>query len=162
LSYIFAQTLNPGPFILELLTAPIGIIFAYSMPKRKAWGYSLFRQAEGLRHYIKVGKWRQEIAEKQVFIEEMLPLAISLQVVDKLAKDMEELGIKPPEYMNNFTAATFSRDFTNFEKSAADNMVTGQSSSPSGHSSWSGGSGFSGGGGGSSGGGGGGGGGGSW
>lgn len=164
LTFFVARTYNFGPYLLALLTMPIGIIFAAGIPKRKAWGYSLFRQAEGLKHYLEVGKWRQEIAERELFVKEMLPLAIALRVVDKLAQDMDELGIKPPQYMTNFTISTFSNDFVRFQSSATSNIIAHNSSSSwSGHSSWSGGSGFSsGGGGGFSGGGGGGGGGGSW
>lgn len=165
LTFFYIYTLNAGPFLLAMLSIPVGCIFAANMPKRKAWGYSLFRQAEGLKHYLEIGKWRQEIAEKELFVKEMLPLAIALRVVDRLADDMKELGIKPPEYMSNFTVSNFSNDFVRFQTTAAASMVAGSSGghSWSGRSSWSGGSGFSGGGGGGfSGGGGGGGGGGSW
>jgi hypothetical protein len=150
-----SQTYNFYPLVLEgILTVP-GLILAYSMPRRTAWGYSLYRQISGLKYFIGKGKWRQQIAEKHLFLEETLPLAISLGVVDQLAKQMEDLNIKPPEYMNGFTAATLTHDLNHFESQAASQI----SSSPSGKSSWSGGSGFSGG---SSGGGFGGGGGGSW
>jgi len=126
------------------------------MPRRTAWGHSLYRQITGLKFYLNAGKWREEIAEKNLFFEEILPLAISLGVVHKLASDMEALGIEPPEYLNGFTAAYLVSDLDHFSSSAATNIA----SSLSGRSSWSGGSGFSGGGGG--GGGFGGGGGGSW
>jgi uncharacterized membrane protein YgcG len=162
LSFFTAITRNPGPLFFSFILIIPGIFLALNMPKRKAWGYSLFRQSMGLKHYLEIGKWREEIAEKNLFVGEMLPLAIALGVVDKLANDMKELGIKPPNYMGNFTTAAFVHDFNRFSSTAATNLTTApQSSHWSGSSSWSGGSGFSCGGG-FSGGGGGGGGGGSW
>ncbi len=152
---------NFFPMVLSILFLWPTLWLAKSMPRRTAWGYSLYRQAEGLHWYIGKGKWREEIAEKHLFLEEILPLAISLGVVDKLTKDMADLNIKPPDYFGGVTAASFHHDLGSFYKSS----VTTLASSPSGKSSWSGGSGFSGGGssgGGSSGGGFGGGGGGSW
>ncbi len=150
------ETDNQGPIILFWILSPVGLIFAWSMSKRTAWGHSLFRQAKGLQYYIGVGKWRQEIAEKNLFLEEILPLAICLGVVDKLASQMKDLGVEPPSYMNGFTTQMLASDFNNFNSVVASTL----SSTPSGKSSWSGGSGFSGGG--FSGGGFGGGGGGSW
>ena len=147
---------NSIPMVLVALTVLPTILMARSMPRRTAWGYSLYRQIEGLRWYIDKGKWREEIAEKHLFLEEVLPLAISLGVVKKLAKDMAELGIKPPDYFKGVVMSSFYTDLNSFCRSSAATIV----SSPSGKSSWSGGSGFSGGG--SSGGGFGGGGGGSW
>lgn len=155
--YFTNQTLNSGPLILLFLSIVPSIILILSMPRRTAWGYSLYRQATGLKYYINVGKWRQEIAEKHLFIEEILPLAICLGVVGKLAKDMDALALPPPSYLNGFTAAHFASDFNHFSRQAVNNIVS--SPQASGRSSWSGGSGFSGG---SSGGGFGGGGGGSW
>lgn len=153
--------LNAGPVLLLLVTPVPTVMFAGAMPRRRAWGYSLYRQAEGLRYYLKLGKWRTEIHEKHLFFEEILPLAISLGVVNKLAKDMVVLAVEPPDYFTGFTAHTFARDFSSFNRSVNSSLLSAPSSSHwSGRSSWSGGSGFSGGG--SSGGGFGGGGGGSW
>ncbi len=143
-------------FLLLLTVAPVGYL-AISMPRRTAWGHSLYRQIKGLRWYLEKSKWREEIAEKHLFLEEVLPLAISLGVVKKLAKDMASLGVKPPDYFEGVTESGFYSAIGSFYRSSS----TALASSPSsGRSSWSGGSGFSGGG--SSGGGFGGGGGGSW
>jgi uncharacterized membrane protein len=159
LTLIFgSETNNFVPLALLLVTLVPAIAIIVSMPRRTAWGYSLYRQVTGLKYYIDVGKWRQEIAEKHLFLEEILPLAISLGVVGKLARDMEALALPPPSYLHGFTATHFASDFNRFSAQAANNIVSSPHSS--GRSSWSGGSGFSGGG--SSGGGFGGGGGGSW
>ena len=147
---------NAVPMILFFLTALPVVLLARSMPRRTAWGYSLYRQIEGLRWYINKGKWREKIAEKHLFLGEILPLAIALGVVKKLAKDMAELGVRPPDYFEGVMISNLYTDLNNFCRDSAATLV----SSPSGKSSWSGGSGFSGGG--SSGGGFGGGGGGNW
>ena len=150
------RTYNFGPVILLAALFAPGLIFALSMPKRAAWGYSLFKQTKGLKHYLQIGKWRHEINEKNLFFEEILPFAVSLGVVEKLAKDMQGLGIAPPNYFGGTTTGTFMSDFNSFRNSASSGFVSAPKSSGG---SWSGGSGFSGG---SSGGGFGGGGGGSW
>ena len=131
-------------FLLAGLSLP-GFIFAYQMPRRTAWGYSLYRQITGLRYFIDKGKWREQIAEKHLFLEETLPLAISLGVVNQLAKDMAELGVKPPEYLQGFTAASLASDFGHFTTQTSSTLASAPTSS--GRSSWSGGSGFSSGGG---------------
>ncbi len=151
-----SRTDNIGPLFVLLPASVVGILIARFMPQKTAWGYSLHRQTKGLKYYLGKGKWREEIAEKHLFLEEMLPLAVSLGVVNRLAKDMADLGVEPPNYMAGITTANLNRNLAGFNTVAASAI----SSNPSGKSSWSGGSGFSGGG--SSGGGFGGGGGGSW
>ncbi|MFH1601504.1 MAG: DUF2207 domain-containing protein [Candidatus Shapirobacteria bacterium] len=153
-------TANPGPILLLIAGILPAILFGKNMPRRTAWGHSLFRQITGLRYYLGKGKWREEISEKHLFLEEMLPLAICLSVVTKLTSDMAKLEVPPPSYLNGFAVSTFNADFNRFSRQASANLVSSPSQSWSGRSSWSGGSGFSGGG--SSGGGFGGGGGGSW
>jgi len=152
----FISFASSVPLFLFFLFLVPTILMAKSMPRRTARGYSLYRQVKGLQWYINKSKWREEIAEKHLFLEEILPLAISLGVVGKLTKEMASLGVRPPDYFEGVVAAGFYSDLRGFYK----NSTTVLSSSPSGKSSWSGGSGFSGGG--SSGGGFGGGGGGSW
>ena len=127
------------------------------LAQKSAVGTNLWLQTRGLRKTITYGKWREEVKEKNLFIEEVLPFAVAFGVVDKLASDMDSLGVTPPDYLGSahlgsLTAAQFVNDFST---SVGQNLSYNPSSSSS-----SGGSGFSGGG--SSGGGGGGGGGGSW
>ncbi|MFA5026237.1 MAG: DUF2207 domain-containing protein, partial [Candidatus Shapirobacteria bacterium] len=146
--FFFASVTGNGGPVLVVITGFIpSIIMAWQMPRKTAKGYSLNRQAEGLKYYLSKGKWREEIAEKQLFLEEMLPLAITLGIVDQLAKDMKYLGMEPPKYFEGVAMNSFVNDLNNFSSSTA----TGLTSSPSNYSgsgSWSGGSGFSGGGGG--------------
>jgi len=160
---VFATTINTMAFLetiwtfaIFLVSAVTAIIFAWNMPQKTAVGTNLALQVRGLRETIRLGKWREEIKEKHLFIEEILPFAIALGVIGKLTKDMSALDIRPPKYleggrgMNNLAWSGFVSDFSH-------SAASGLSYNPS--SSSSGGSGFSGG---SSGGGGGGGGGGSW
>jgi uncharacterized membrane protein YgcG len=149
-----------GPLVVYSISVILGYIFTLSMPKRTAKGYAYFRQIEGLKFYLKKGKWRHEVAEKNLFLDEVLPLAVALGAVDSIANDMKELGIKPPSYFVGSSMASFSRDFGKFYLLSSSSLMSTPGGVLSGKSSWSGGSGFSGGG--FSGGGFGGGGGGSW
>lgn len=142
--FFTSQTTNYGPMIVVVLGIVPTMILAINMPRKTAWGYSLHRQAVGLKYYLSKGKWREEIAEKNLFLEEMLPLAIALGVVNKLTADMKELGIEPPKYFQGMVIGSFANDLNNFNSTT----TSGLTMSPSGSSSWSGGSGFSGGGGG--------------
>lgn len=147
-------SINTGNFLPLFLLVPFAIFaifFSFAMPRKTAKGYALYRQIKGLKFYLGKGKWREEINEKHLFLRDMLPLAISLGVVNKLARDMQDLGVKPPSYFNAHTAV-WASSFNSFNSSAGSSLIAGSSSS----GSWSGGSGFSGGGGGGFGGGGGG------
>jgi uncharacterized membrane protein YgcG len=144
------------PILLMIASFVSSIVFIFLMPQKTAVGTNLSLQAKGLRETIRLGKWREEIKEKHLFIEEVLPFAISLGVIAKLTKDMAALNITPPKYMSGgFVGNTMA--WSGFVSDFSSSAASGLSYNPS--SSSSGGSGFSGG---SSGGGGGGGGGGSW
>lgn len=144
------------PIVALFVQIPLGMTLAYNMPQRTAVGNNLWLQSRGLKKTIQYGKWREEINEKHLFIENVLPFAVALGVVQQLAKDMEELNLKPPSYMgaSNLTSWSTAQFVSGFGSEMASSLSYNPSSSSS-----SGGSGFSGG---SSGGGGGGGGGGSW
>lgn len=146
------------PVSLVLLQVPVGLFVGYNMTQKTAVGTNLWLQARGLRKSIKYGKWREEIKEKKLFIEEVLPFAVALGVVDRLSKDMKDLNIQPPDYLH--TAGLTSLSTQDFVKGFSQEVGSSLSYNPSSSSS-SGSSGFSSGGG-FSGGGGGGGGGGSW
>jgi len=158
--YFYSITGNPYPFITQAVSFVPGVIIAFAMPRRTPKGYSFYRQIQGLKWFLEKGEWRYKIQEKHLFIEEILPLAVALGVVDKIADDMKELGIKPPSYISGMNVGKFSKDLALFNAMASSNLMSAPGGKFSGFSSWSGGSGFSGGG--FSGGGFGGGGGGSW
>lgn len=137
------------------LSMLVAIGCAFQLPGRTAAGHNYALQARGLRDNIANGKWRQEIQEKHLYIENIFPFAVALGVVQKLTQDMAALELEPPSYINHIPAGlAFNSWVSDFTTQASSSMSYNPSSS-----SRSGGSGFSGG---SSGGGGGGGGGGSW
>ena len=139
---------NIIPIIFLVLTIPIALLLARSIPRRTAWGYSLFRQITGLRYFLDIGRWRHEIHEKHLFLEEVFPLAISLGVVTKLASDMKDLSIAPPSYFESVGLVNFYVWYAGFESSFSNTLVSSPGGKWSGSGSWSGGSGFGGGGGG--------------
>lgn len=147
---------EPWPVLVLFISFIVSLIFALKMTQKTAVGTNLSLQAKGLRDTIRLGKWREEIKEKHLFIEEILPFAISLGVIAKLTKDMAALHLTPPAYFGGgFGTDTrgWSGFMNDFSKSAQSGLSYNPSSSTSGRSGFSGGS---------SGGGGGGGGGGSW
>jgi uncharacterized membrane protein len=139
-----------------LVGLPLSLLLGWNLMQKTISGTNAMLQAKGLKETLRLAKWRDEIKEKHLFIEAIIPYSIALGVIDKLSKDMDDLGIKPPEYISRgFTRGTTLNAFTNgFSSSATSSLAYNPNSS-----SRSSGSGFSGG---SSGGGGGGGGGGSW
>jgi uncharacterized membrane protein len=152
--------LTPVAYLSTLTFLPM-LILAWHMPQKSAVGTNYMLQASGLKQSIARGKWREEVKEKHLFIEEVLPFAIAFGVIKKLAKDMEKLNIEPPKYLDSNTIRNVGMySFINSFNSQAASSLSYNPSRHSGSSSWSGGGGFSSGG--SSGGGGGGGGGGSW
>lgn len=135
------------PAIIGISSA-LASFLAVKMPRKTAKGYALYLQVKGLKKYLEIGKWRHEIYEKNLFLEEMIPLAISLGVVNKLSSQMKDLGINPEKISSNYVIA--SSGFNNLEKSLSASLLSGAPRSSS--SGWSGGSsggGFGGGGGGS-------------
>lgn len=142
--YQIAQT------VLAVFLAVPMVFLGIAMPSRTPKGHQLYRQIKGLKFFTSKGKWRYEVAEKKLFIEEMLPLAVALGIVDKLARDMKELGIKPPEYLGGFAAANLSTSLSSFESTASKALASAPGgSSGGGFSGGSAGGGFGGGGGGS-------------
>jgi len=154
------STSNAVPCILLGISAIPTFLLAIKMPRKTPQGYAFFRQIVGLRWYLDKGKWREEIAEKNLFFEEVLPLAICLGLVNKLTKEMTALGVQSPSYLVGLDTHNFASELNHFYRQANSTLLSSSKGILSGRSSWSGGSGFSGGGG--SGGGFGGGGGGSW
>ena len=150
------ETMSIWPAFLFIGQSLAGLFFVFNMPQKTAKGTNLMLQARGLRETIKLGKWREEIKEKNLFIEEIFPFAVALGVVNKLAKDMEALNLKPPSYLESYVLY-HGLSLQNFTSSFSSQVSSSFTYNPS-SSGWSGGSGFSGG----SSGGGGGGGGGSW
>lgn len=149
-------TNNWWPLALAGVSSGLSMYLALMMPRKTVAGFRLHRQVVGFEEWLKTGKWREEIAEKNLFLSETLPFAVVLDVVGKLVKQIKQLGMADSpelEYTGGWLSQSrgwqrFSHDL---DRAVSLPRKTG--------SSWSGGSGFSSG---SSGGGFGGGGGGSW
>lgn len=141
--------------ILVVLDLAIIFVLVTRLTQKTGKGFNYMLLSQGLRETIRRGKWREEIKEKHLFIEEILPFAVSLNVVDKLSADMKDLGLEPPQYVGGSTTGfTTTQAFVSgFTSDVSSNLSYNPSSSSGGGGSF---------GGGSSGGGGGGGGGGSW
>jgi uncharacterized membrane protein len=146
------------PYVIFVIQAVFSLILGLNLVQKTATGSNYHMQAKGLRRTIKDGKWREVIKEKNLFIEEVLPFAIALGVINQLARDMKGLNLQAPAYASSFyhsgSTSNFSQSLNSFASSTSSTLsYNPQSSSSSGRSGFSGGS---------SGGGGGGGGGGSW
>ncbi|MFC1750799.1 DUF2207 family protein, partial [Pseudomonadota bacterium] len=143
------------PFVLTIIQTPFVFILAFLMVQKSAIGTNYHLQAKGLKHTINVGAWRQKVHEKNLFIQDVLPFAISLGVINKLTRDMKDLDVSPPSYLAGSTAAAHGFNtgafINNFATQAGNNLSYNPSSSSAGGSGFSGG--FSGGGGGGGGGG---------
>ncbi len=131
----------------------INFWFAYHFPQKTSLGTKSYLFLKGLQENLRRGAWRDTIKEKHLFLEEIIPYAISLGSINQLAKDMKKLDLQPPEYVGSFAIGSnigaLDAGLISFTKSAAHSFAYNPKS----------GSGFAGG---FSGGGGGGGGGGSW
>ncbi len=91
---------------LWTLSAALAAWCGYHLPRRTAVGHYWRSQLVGLRETIKRGRWREKIKEKHLFVDEVLPFAVGLGVVTALAKDLDDLGIAPPDYATGMLTGT--------------------------------------------------------
>lgn len=155
LASLLAPPQSPLPYLVTIFQFILVPFFAKSMVQKSAIGNNYYLQAKGLRETIRRGAWREKIHEKHLFIDEVLPFAISFNVLQKLTKDMEALHMQAPEYLaaSGWSSTNFANSLNHFGTHATRTLAYNPSSSgTSGGSGFSGGSsggGFSGGGGGS-------------
>lgn len=71
-----------------LLGVFVAMIIGYFIPRRTALGHGVYRQLVGLRSYISLGKWRYEHYEKNLFLDELVPIAMALRVVSEVSAMM--------------------------------------------------------------------------
>lgn len=130
------------------------LIFSPFMPARSALGRNAFREVVGLREWIRLGAWREQIHEKHNFFEEVLPFTIAFGLTDKFIKAFSEAEIKDVtknmawyQGVGSFSAANFSSSFGSFGRSVqySATLMAAHSASRGG-SAFGGGGGFSGGG----------------
>ncbi len=150
-----ATTVGLG-FLLIIVTGIIDFLFVgQNLPQKTSLGTKDYLFIKGLKENLKRGAWREAIKEKHLFLEEIIPYAIALGTIKQLAKDMKDLDLQPPDYLNSFVAwntfDSFTSDLNSFAKAASSSISYNPKSGVSGGSGFSGG--FSGGGGGGGGGG---------
>ncbi len=155
---IFSFSLNSivGWIILIILiTIAVDFFLSRNLPQKTPIGMQHYLFIKGLKENLKRGAWRDSIKEKHLFIEEIIPYAIALGTIKQLAKDMKELDLQPPDYLNSFVAwntlDSLTSDLNAFARATENSITYNPKSSGSGGSGFSGG--FSGGGGGGGGGG---------
>lgn len=157
---------SPGIIFSSIVSSLIVIGLSFFMPARSAKGRKALKEVVGLRQWIRLGAWREQIHEKHNFFEEVLPYTIAFGLTHKFINAFKATDLEK-------TSSAYLKDLSWYQSSTplsiahfADSMDSLGSSLGSGvaatrpKSASSGGSGF--GGGGFSGGGFGGGGGGSW
>jgi uncharacterized membrane protein len=154
---IFAATTNSPVMIFSMLFSSLIIfVFSFFMPSRTPKGRKALKEVVGLKEWIRIGAWREQIHEKHNFLEEVLPYTIAFGLTYKFLKAFKESDLKDLSWYQSsrpITISTFNHSLSSFNNSVTRGVAATRPAS-------SGGSGFSGGG--SSGGGSGGGGGGSW
>lgn len=146
-----------APLVAFGASGLIILAFAFFMPARTPKGRKALKEIVGLREWIRLGAWREQIHEKHNFLEEVLPYTIAFGLTHKFIAAFTNADLKQLTWYQSsqpLTVPHFSDSFGHFQ----DHLNQGVASTRP-RSAGSGGSGFSGG---SSGGGFGGGGGGSW
>lgn len=150
--------LGSGGIVAPILSGLIIIGFSFFMPARTPKGRKALKEVVGLREWIRIGAWREQIHEKHNFLEEVLPYTIAFGLTYKFLQAFKQADFEKLTWYQGsrpLSVAYFSNSMSNFGNSVSSGIAKTRPISAS-----SGGSGF--GGGGSSGGGFGGGGGGSW
>lgn len=136
-------------YLVLVLSSIVSMIIVWFLPSRTAIGSNWYEQARGLRETVKRGAWRQKIQEQQLFVDQVLPFAVALGVVDRLSKDLDDVGLQPSylasDALGGLAASSFVSDFTS---QASSSLAYNPSSSSASSGGFSGGSGGGGGGGG--------------
>ncbi len=142
--------------VAVLVNGILLIIFSGLMPRRSAYGHELYRRVRGYQLFISTAeKYRQRFFEDKNLFNEVLPYAITLGLVDKFAKAMKDIGLKPTQTSAAWYYGTAPFAFDSFASSMNDfsnnvgHAIAQTPSSSSGFSGGGSGGGFGGGGGGS-------------
>lgn len=148
-----------------IISAFIVLLFAPNMPARTGKGRKLLQEVVGLKEWIRIGAWREQIHEKRNFLEEVLPYTIVFGLTQKFIKAFSKADLNGLEWYKAADPAHFNliSSFNAFEDHLDGGVAqtrpqtssgnyggfgkTGASSGGSGFSSGSSGGGFGGGGG---------------
>ena len=160
LTPLASNILIPFIVISILFVSAISTILAYLMPRIEGKGVEARWEAQGLYHYLKTAEVeRFKFGELRDLFENLLPYAISLNLIHKWAKMMEDFYDQPPEWFeaadpnmaNALAIGALAQSFKSMNSSLSSTVASRPSTSSSGGSGFSGGSsggGFGGGGGG--------------
>lgn len=161
LGFVVGPILTPVTGMLGSLVAfgASGLIilaFAFFMPARTPKGRKALKEVVGLREWIRLGAWREQIHEKHNFLEEVLPYTIAFGLTYKFIAAFKNADLKQLAWYQSsqpLTITHFSDSFSHFQNNLNQGIASTRprsaSSGGSGFSSGSSGGGFGGGGGGS-------------
>ena len=130
------------------------LVLANHMPRRTGNGQNLYLRTKGYYLFIdKAEKYRQRFFENKNLFNEVMPYAITFGLIEKFARTMKDIGLKPQTtgwYVGThpFNVGTFGNNVESFSNSVSSSMASTPHSSGSSGGGSSGG-GFGGGGGGS-------------
>lgn len=146
------NTATPWWAVIFAVQVVPSFLFAWNFPQKTALGSAMMGQARGLQKTIRYGKWREQIKEKHLFIDEVLPFAVAAGVITQLQHDLKDLNLPEPDYVSGFGAAqagSWANSLSDFSTHTSSGLSYNPSSSSSGGSSGGSGGGGGGGGGGS-------------
>lgn len=118
------------------------LLFSKAMPGKTALGRKQFLRVLGLRNFVSLGAYREQLWERANIFEEVMPYAIAFNLTHKWAEAFEKASLKQPQWYQGttpFNANTFAYSLESFTRTTTSTL-------PSVKSAASGGSGFGGGG----------------
>ena len=148
-------TSNASSFVGVVGSGLIISAFSPFMPARTAKGRRALEEVLGLREWIRLGAWREQIHEKHNFFEEVLPYTIAFGLTGKFLEAFKDAKLKAPSWYqgsSTFNPVYFQSSLPPFNNSLTPGIASTRPQSSSGSSFGGGGSsggGFGGGGGGS-------------
>ena len=156
LTLMFNTTTLPVKLFIPMTSGLIIIFFSFFMPARSPKGRKALKEIVGLKEWIRLGAWREQIHEKHNFFEEVLPYTIAFGLTYKFinafkAADLKRLDWYQSSKPLNITRFSSSIDSlgSSLNKGVAATRPKSASSGGSGFSGGFSGGGFGGGGGGS-------------
>ncbi|MFC1653355.1 DUF2207 domain-containing protein [Patescibacteria group bacterium] len=138
-----------GGFFAAIVSGLIIVFFSFFMPARTPKGRKTLKDVVGLKEWIRIGAWREQIHEKNNFIEEVLPYTIAFGMTKKFINALKDSELKNMDWYQSkqpLTHARFAHAMDSLDNSVASGVSAGRPSASSGGSGFSSGGGFSGGG----------------
>jgi uncharacterized membrane protein len=139
----------PGVIFAGVTSGLIIIAFSFFMPARSAKGRKALKEVVGLREWIRLGAWREQIHEKHNFFEEVLPYTIAFGLTSKFISALKDADLKDLTWYQSgrpLSLVYFSSSLNSFGSSIGSGVNASRPKSASHGGSGFGGGGFSGGG----------------